>query len=100
MIRTHPANKAYRSGWDKTFRTSKQRYDERRRSSAMRACREIARSRMRKIPKTGQCEKCWDEGKTVWHHLDCGGRSLNCVELCYTCHRAEHPRPMPQGGTA
>lgn len=72
---------------------AKRRYDEKRKGTAHRAIRERARGRCRSIPKTGKCEKCKEEGKTVWHHIDYEtGKEV--IELCYRCHRKEHPRDL------
>jgi len=76
---------------------AKRRYDEKRRGTDHRREREKARGRSRHIPKTGKCEKCRESVKTVWHHLDYEtGKEV--IELCYRCHRKEHPRDLSGTG--
>ena len=88
--------------------TAKRRYDLKRKGDPDRARKERARNKMRTTPKTGRCEHCNNyffkadtktTPDTVWHHLDYDGQQRNCVELCHRCHRAQHPRRMPHGGT-
>ena len=76
---------------------AKQRYDLKRRDSPDRALKERAREKMRLVPKTGVCEQCHEKKTTLWHHEDYEEPLKNAIELCYKCHRKEHPRKMPGG---
>ena len=75
------------------------RHDRKRRGMPHRTACERARQRMGKVPKTGRCEQCGALADTVWHHEDYS-LPKDAVELCFKCHRARHPRPLPQGGRA
>jgi hypothetical protein len=95
-IFSKPPNDASRKGWDQTFRNNKQRYDEKRKGDPERRQKERARQHTRTLTKTHTCENCGKTlVRTVWHHLDYDFPK-EVIELCYTCHRAVHPRPMPQ----
>ena len=92
--------------------TSKQRYDAKRKGNQERkqraAERAITRFLIRRglLAKTGWCHSMECPGsinhtptKTVFHHRRYTGRleEQYTLELCYKCHRKEHPRPMPNG---
>lgn len=72
-------------------RESWRRYDIKRKGTLDRLLKERARSAMRNVPKSGQCEQCNEYKETVWHHTDYSLPN-EAIELCYRCHRGKHPR--------
>ncbi len=78
---------------------AKRKYDAKRKRCPERLRKERHRSLARKLDREGWChnEHCGVVGKTVLHHVTYHGNDSHVVELCYPCHRAEHPRPMPNG---
>ncbi len=74
------------------------RYDEKRKGSPERLAKERARSQLRRLDyeQPGWCCFCGKPKKTVWYHLNYRNPPA-VVALCYKCHRAEHPRKMPNG---
>lgn len=75
------------------------RHDSKRNGTPDRLMKERARGRVRSAAKRGDCVLCGETGATVWHHPD---YEFPCEvqELCLKCHRAKHPRQLPQGGRA
>ena len=78
--------------------SAKRRYDAKRRSDPERKKKEACRSKLRRMGfvKSGVCPLCGSYGHTVWHHYSYHDAAV-VVELCYRCHRACHPRTLPNG---
>lgn len=79
------------------------RYDAKRKGKLDRLLKERERKRTGRLlrgKKIGRCAYCGWKVSTVWHHVTYVGTPPLVVELCHKCHRMQHPRPLPQGGTA